>query len=226
MAAINWLLSFIETLLLAAGGLCGLIVAICVGISKNGFDGNCILFSTFEYCNATAGDFTYLGKPGSCHFVILSEVLVAFYVLLYALYHACYLAEKMKEYHRLMLPAVVISIISLVAVFVSACLLSIGFKRFCGSLNGREEFGVKLACSAVPKWNLHPKCGKDFLPHKDFTSGNYYSLMTTAQGAAWFGFLFLLVALISLILRRIMYKPAVGDPSSSDKAQITSNMVL
>lgn len=34
MAAVNWLLSFVETLLLAAGGLCGLIVAICVGISK------------------------------------------------------------------------------------------------------------------------------------------------------------------------------------------------
>ncbi|KAJ8045255.1 hypothetical protein HOLleu_08225 [Holothuria leucospilota] len=227
MAAFSWLVSFAETLLLVATGFCGMIVSICVALARNGFDGNCILFSEVKWCNDTALNFTYLGKRGSCHFIIVSEVLIAFYALFYAIYHVCYLVERMKEYHRLMLPAIVANSVCLICIFVSACLLSIGFRRFCKSyVSGfigtpPDDF----SCSTVPSWNQHPKCG-EFPEHKDFTSNNYYQLFTTSQGAAWFGFLFWCLATAGLVARRIMYKPSVGDPTTSDKAPITGNIVI
>ncbi|XP_072028008.1 transmembrane protein 179B-like isoform X2 [Amphiura filiformis] len=204
--ACEGILILVETFLLFATGFAGLVASIVLGLAKDNFAGDCLLYSEVKWCNSTAFYFTQLGASPSCSFCIGLQVCVSFYALAYGCYHVSVLCQWVGERRALVLPTIIIDVLVSLFVFIQACVLSVGFKRFCDGFVSGSSIGSKAkSCSYGGKldWNFKGQCGGDKDPHNPYAGDNFFQFYSTAQSASWFTLLFWLVLIGITIARRL-----------------------
>ncbi|XP_038066481.1 transmembrane protein 179B-like isoform X2 [Patiria miniata] len=222
--AVEGCLMITETVLYLAAFFSGLITAITVGISRESFGGDCILFGEVAWCNQTAFAFTQLGSNGVCGFSVGLDIIVAFYALVCCVYHVAVFFKWTKERRWIMLPAIIINAVCLALLFIDSCILSIGFNRFCGSLTSGTDTKVTV-CSADlsgQNWNRPPSCKADQkVDHTAYSGGNWFGFLTTAQSASWFSVLFWTLLLGALLVRRCVRKEDISTTEEERKPMLS-----
>ncbi|XP_072162949.1 transmembrane protein 179-like [Diadema setosum] len=226
--AIQGILAVIETIMYFVVGITGLVAAVTVGISRNAFSGECILYSKITWCNETAMGFTELGSHTSCSFAVVVQCVASFYAIAFGVYYILILLNKIEGLKFLTLPSIVINVAFALLLFVESCVVSVGFKQFCSGLTSSP--GTVSDCSkgsSVKNWNIQTPCADPSLVYKEhpsYSGSSYFGFFTTAQSASWFSVLFWVIIAIISIIRRVRDKPTL-DPGS-DKAPISPNVVI
>ncbi|XP_033127975.1 transmembrane protein 179-like [Anneissia japonica] len=216
------ILLFVQAVLLAGAGLAGFAAAITIGLSRNSFGGNCILYAEANWYNTTVIYFKDLGNNSACQFCVSLQVVASLYALAYAAYTG-YIILKNTELRFLVMPAIAINVLLVICIFIQACVVSVGFRRFCKSV--KNDMNDK-DCSQGSDidWNTRAKPDGS-VPHDNYDVGKYYQFLTSGQGASWASFLFWLAISILTIIRRIRDKTSTTLDPNSDKAPITDVVI-
>ncbi|XP_071962306.1 transmembrane protein 179B-like isoform X1 [Antedon mediterranea] len=215
-------LLFVQAVLLAAAGFAGFAAAITIGISRNSFGGNCILYAETAWFNKTTLYFKDLGNNSACHFCVTLQVIASFYALIYCAYTG-YILLKNSEFRFLVLPAIIVNCCLACCIFIQACVVSVGFRQFCKSVSSGDN---DLDCSQGSDIDWNTKAKPDgYVQHDPFDVGKYYQFLTSGQGASWASFLFWLAIAILTIVRRIRDTSSTTLDPNSDKAPITDVVI-
>ncbi|XP_071962307.1 transmembrane protein 179B-like isoform X2 [Antedon mediterranea] len=210
-------LLFVQAVLLAAAGFAGFAAAITIGISRNSFGGNCILYAETAWFNKTTLYFKDLGNNSACHFCVTLQVIASFYALIYCAYTG-YILLKNSEFRFLVLPAIIVNCCLACCIFIQACVVSVGFRQFCKSVSSGDN---DLDCSQGSDIDWNTKAKPDgYVQHDPFDVGKYYQFLTSGQNTSWLSVLFWVAILCSSIIRRCHDNKIDGGPRSEEEKPI------
>ncbi|XP_003729276.1 transmembrane protein 179 isoform X2 [Strongylocentrotus purpuratus] len=218
--AIQGVLAVTETVMYFVVGITGLVAAITVGISRDAFSNQCILYSEIKWCNDTAMGFTDLGSNTACSFAVGIEVIASLYAIVFGIYYALILVGKIEGIKYLTIPSIIFNVAFTLVLFVESCIVSVGFKQFCDGLTSGPHVKDCSKGSKVSNWNIAGACidkGYVFMPHDTYNGDLYFGFYTTGQGASWFSFLFWMVIALMSIFRRFRDKDPVAVGSTEER---------
>ncbi|XP_063958582.1 uncharacterized protein LOC129264560 [Lytechinus pictus] len=223
--AIQGLLAITETTMYFVVGITGLVAAITVGISRDAFSSQCILYSEIKWCNDTAMGFTDLGSNTACSFAVGIEVIASLYAILFGIYYVLVIIGKIEGLKFLTIPSIIINVAFTLVLFVESCIVSVGFKQFCDGLTAGPHVKDCSKGSKISNWNIHGHCSeKDitFKQHDPYSGDLYFGFFTTGQGASWFSVLFWMVITLMSIFRRFRDKDTIAVGNTEERRPMLS----
>lgn len=176
--------------------VCGFAISIPLGIASMQFDNNCLLYAHFN----KDGVLEQLLSSDHCNFPLYMSVIGC---ILYGLALACYNIYAFVQSRKaqangtqlIVLPFVVINTVFTLMTLVAACMISVGFNKFCDGLLRNHGYNHCADAEGTTWVNLNT--------HKHFTPGNYYVMIRVSQIACWIAFVLYVCQLGLGILRFI-----------------------
>ncbi|XP_071080113.1 transmembrane protein 179B-like [Haliotis cracherodii] len=194
----------------------GFVVSIPLGVTTINFGGQCILYGDIKWQNATFFKYTPTDMH-NCNFSIYLNVFgCIFYSLGMVIYHGYALRRKDPNIGSQMwvMPFILVNALLTVVIFISSCMISVGFKEFCdGLLRGKDKGASVYSCADGQRWNWN-KFGTNY------TTDTYFTYLTVTQTATWISFLVWAAQVILGIFRfvrnrRLRSKDQFQDPAPS-----------
>ncbi|XP_041474574.1 transmembrane protein 179B-like isoform X1 [Lytechinus variegatus] len=176
--------SLLEILLLLTAAVSGIVVTACVLLTTNDFKGKCLLYSYVSDVRV-GEDPKYIVRwtgLANCRFITIVQVAAVIFAIINIGIQGYYII-KSKTHGTSKIPLLFTGLytVTWTLILVSSCILSVGFSEYCGSwLKAFEEAGEPFLdhCKYVQKVQWHDGLKGD----------RFYSVLTTAQTAAWISF--------------------------------------
>lgn len=161
---------------------CSLVVSIPLGVTQANFKGMCMLYTEFQ---GSKNDTTFTaGSTSACRFPLYLTIFAGiFYSAGMSIYYIYALCQKDPNIGSQMWvwPFTIVSWIITFAIFIGACIISVGFKTFCDNMLRVTEFP---SCADGERMSWHS------LDHStDYDGSTFYSHLRASEGAAWVLFL-------------------------------------
>lgn len=207
--------------------IAGFAIAIPVGVNRINFGGSCILYADFDWKNSS-----YFVMKGSsdanCNFPIYFSVFaLIFYGLATGLYNTYAVIRSRKDpeigSQMWVMPFILVNTLLAFSTLIVGCVLSVGFMQFCNGLLDKKYKGLRCSVEENSEW-------RNFQTGKLFNCGPYFSLMATAQIAAWSCVLVFILQVVLCVLRFVrnrrrrsaqVFDSAQKSETSTDTSKIT-----
>lgn len=201
---------------------CGFAISIPIGVTDIKAKG-CLLYSTLKPFNATHYTLSYSSKT-NCDFPIYVGVFVCiFYALGMGIYnsYAIYKSQKDPSISSQMwvMPFILLNSLVTAVMFVSSCVVSVGFRELCDSLTQDKPYQYYSSCVKAQNQNILI-VGTNNLA----SLGDFYTYINVTQTASWICTLGWLALVISGIVRFALNRRlrTQGAAMSSDTANIST----
>jgi len=159
--------------------LCGLLISVPVGVTSNNFRGYCIMYAD------VVDDKIMFGATANCTFVTYLHVItsVIYAGLLAVMYTVAVIKNnkggefKLIRHHYSNMTFLCLNVFVTFLVLVSACVVSVGFARWCSGLlvNAHAHHGYVLnSCSAA-----------EDLQWENVDGTSFYACYSLATAASW-----------------------------------------
>ncbi|XP_046545106.1 transmembrane protein 179B-like [Haliotis rubra] len=204
----------VQGILYLASFVIGFAVSIPLGVTTINFGGQCILYGDVKWQNETFFRYTPTDMH-NCNFAIYLNVFgCIFYSLGMVIYHGYAMTRKDPNIGSQMwvMPFILVNALMTVIIFISSCMISVGFKVFCdGLLSGNEKGARVKSCADGQQWDWN-RYGTDY------TTDTYYTYLAVTQTATWTSFLVWSVQVILGIFRFIRNRPLRSKDQFHDPA--------
>lgn len=182
----------------------GFLVSVPTGLNRSSFDGNCILYASWETSSRYDSS-----KQMNCDFPIYYGVVGMIIMgLIAGLYYFFGLFKSIRDpsygSKMILLPLIPLNTVLCLMTLVVACMVTVGFNQFCGSLEDKHS----IKCTTLENITV-----------RNISTGPFVSRAKTAQAGAWLGFVAYL-AQTGLGVLRFKRNRASGnsDPPTNEKS--------
>lgn len=181
--------------------VCGFAISIPIGVTTNGVAG-CILYGKLESQSATRFILNF-SPMSNCDFPMYFGVFVciiyAFGMGVYNLY-TIYKSKKdtsnCNQSQMLVMAVLAVNSLATLIMFVSSCIVSVGFRELCDSLTQDKPYLYFSSCDKAQNQEL-VILGTDH----QVSAGTFYTNFNVTQAASWICTFLWLALVISGIVR-------------------------
>lgn len=212
----------VNTLLYFFIFVCGFAISIPIGVTDIQSKG-CVLYGSLKPFNATHYTLSFSSKA-NCDFPIYVGVFVCiFYALGMGIYnsYAIYKSQKDPSISSQMwvMPFILLNSLVTAVMFVSSCIVSVGFRELCDSLTKDKPYQYYSSCDKAQNQKLRLDGTSNIV-----SLGHFYAYINVTQTASWICTLGWLALVISGIVRFALNRRlrTQGAAMSSDTANIST----
>lgn len=189
----------VNTLLYFFIFVCGFAISIPIGVTDIQSKG-CVLYGSLKPFNATHYTLSFSSKA-NCDFPIYVGVFVCiFYALGMGIYnsYAIYKSQKDPSISSQMwvMPFILLNSLVTAVMFVSSCIVSVGFRELCDSLTQDKPYQYFSSCEKAQNQKL-VIVGTDH----QVSAGTFYTNFNVTQAASWICTFLWLALVISGVVR-------------------------
>ncbi|XP_071487750.1 transmembrane protein 179B-like [Diadema antillarum] len=151
-----------EISLLLVAFLAGITAAIAIGIVRDDFRGDCLIYAQVQYDTPNSFSVHANGTAPKCDFALAAQVIISLLGFLYALYKIIVFFTRRFDIPALRLIILPVYCIMCFISLIEACLVTVGFTFFCKQLTQTPIRSIEVECSRFQnaQWNVYQ--GKNF----------------------------------------------------------------
>lgn len=164
---------------------CSLVVSIPLGVTQANFKGQCMLYTEFRREESKNETIFTPGSEATCRFPLYLAVFAGiFYATGMAAYYIYALCQKDPNIGSQMWvwPFTMANFLVTIAIFIGACIISVGFKTFCDNFLTATRYP---SCDYAERMDWHSQDD----PSVKYNGDTLYTYLHVTEGAVWVLFL-------------------------------------
>ncbi|XP_011670325.1 transmembrane protein 179B-like [Strongylocentrotus purpuratus] len=188
-----------EISLLLVAFLAGITAAIAIGIVRDDFRGDCLIYAQVQYDTPNSFSVHANGTGPKCDFALSVQVIISLIAFLYALYKLVVFFTKRFDIPAFRLIILPVYCIMCFLALIEACLVTVGFTYFCKQLTQTPVRSIVVQCARFQQahWNI-------------YQGRNFYVRLNLACIGSWISFTCWLILVPMSIMVFVMDRRGSG----------------